>query len=115
MATGDYVLRNIFASKPLINTILVSISMLSGSMNQLTLNKSCLYDTFQDGRHINMKSAVLGHSFARIRNISLCDGVLVNGFDIHLYIYMKYKYGGYISNDCEKLLLQETSKYILDY
>ena len=46
MATGDYVLRNIFASKPLRDTILVSTSMLSGSMNQMTLNKSCLYDTF---------------------------------------------------------------------
>ena len=29
MATGDYVLRNIFASKPIRNTILVSTSMLS--------------------------------------------------------------------------------------
>ena len=46
MATGDYVLRNVFASKPLINTILVSTSMLSGSINQMMLNKSCLYDTF---------------------------------------------------------------------
>ena len=46
MASGDYVLRNIFASKPLRNTILVSTSMLSASMNQIMLNKSCLYDTF---------------------------------------------------------------------
>ena len=46
MATGDYVLRNIFASKQLRNTILMSTSMLSGSMNQMMLNKSCLYDTF---------------------------------------------------------------------
>ena len=46
MATGDYVLRNIFASKPPRNTILVSTSMISGSMNQIMLNKRCLYDTF---------------------------------------------------------------------
>ena len=46
MATGDYVLLNIFASKPLRYNILVSTSMLSGSMNQMILNKSCLYDTF---------------------------------------------------------------------
>ena len=46
MATGDYVLRNIFGSKPPRNTILVSMSMLSGSLNQMMLNKSCLYDTF---------------------------------------------------------------------
>ncbi len=46
MATGDYVLRNIFASKPVRNTILVSTSMFSGSMNQMMINKSCLYDTF---------------------------------------------------------------------
>ena len=61
MATGDYVLRNIFASKPLRNTIVVSISMLSGSMNQMMLNK---------------------------RNTSLCDVVLVNGFNKPLYIYI---------------------------
>ena len=46
MATGDYVLRNIFASKPIRNTIFVSTSMLSGSMNQMMINTSCLYDTF---------------------------------------------------------------------
>ena len=46
MATGDYILRNIFASKPLRRTILVSTFMLSGSINQMMLNKSCLYDTF---------------------------------------------------------------------
>ena len=46
MATGDYVLRNIFASKPIRNTILVSTSMLSWSMNQMMLNKSCLYEKF---------------------------------------------------------------------
>ena len=46
MATGDYVLRNVSASKPLRNTIVVSTSMLLGSINQMMLNKSCLYDTF---------------------------------------------------------------------
>ena len=46
MATGGYGLRNIFASKPLRKTILVSTSMLSGAMNKLMLNKSYLYDTF---------------------------------------------------------------------
>ena len=45
-ATGDYVLRNIFASKPIRNTIFVSTSMLSGSLNQMMINTSCLYDTF---------------------------------------------------------------------
>ena len=44
---------------------------------------------FQDGRHINTQSSVLGQSFApRIRNTSLCDGVLVDYFDIHLNIYL---------------------------
>ena len=37
MATGDYVLRNIFASKPIRNTMLVSTSMLSGSMKQMMI------------------------------------------------------------------------------
>ena len=46
MANGDYVLCNTFASKPLTNTMLVSTSMLSGSMNQMMVNKSCLYDKF---------------------------------------------------------------------
>ena len=46
MATGDYVLGNIFASKPPRHIILVSTSMLSGSLNQMMLNKSCLYGTF---------------------------------------------------------------------
>ena len=37
LAACDYVLRNIFAPKPLRNTILVSTSMLSGSINLLLL------------------------------------------------------------------------------
>ena len=63
MATGDYVLRNNFASKPIRNTIFVSTSMLSGSMNQIMINTSCLYDTFSRWPPYT-KSGVSGHSFA---------------------------------------------------
>ena len=37
MASGDYVLGNIFASKSLRNTILVSTPMFSGSMNPILI------------------------------------------------------------------------------
>ena len=88
MATGDYVLRNIFASKPLRYTILVSTSMLSGSMNQMMLNTSCCMTRFQDGRHKNTKSGVLVHSFAPDKKYLIMWCFLVNGIDIHLYIYI---------------------------
>ena len=46
----NYVLGNIFASKLLRNTILVSTPMISGSRNPIMLNKSCMYDTFSRWR-----------------------------------------------------------------
>ena len=82
----NYVLGNIFASKPLRNNILVSTPMLSGSRNPITIKKSCMYDTFSRWppykyEQLNFKP----HFGPRIRNTSLCDVVLVNDFDIYLY------------------------------
>ena len=88
MATGDYVLHNIFGSKPPRNTILVSMSMLSGSLNQMMLNKSCLYDRFSRWPPYKNKKWRFRPVSPQIRHTSLCDVVLVNGFDMHLYIYI---------------------------
>ena len=75
MATGDYVFRNICGSKPPRNTILVSMSMLSGSLNQMMLNKSCLYDTFSRWPPYKNKKWRFTPVSPQIRHTSLCDVV----------------------------------------
>ena len=59
MATQQSVLGDVFTCKPHKNTILVSILMFPGSRNPIMMKKRCMYDTFQDGRHINTRSTVL--------------------------------------------------------
>ena len=50
MASGDFVLRNIFASKPLRNTLLV-YPCFQGQLMKLCKTKVVCITRFQDGRH----------------------------------------------------------------
>ena len=83
----NYVLGNMFASKTLRNTIVLSTPMLSVSRNQMMLNKRFMYDTFSRWPPYKYKKQRFRPQFRpRIRNTSLCDGVLVDYFQIHLYL-----------------------------
>ena len=58
-------------------------------MQMQETNQPCLYDTFsRRPPYQYKKSRFRPHFRQRIRDTSLCDVVLVNGFDIHLYIYI---------------------------